>query len=68
MKNSTHHGVYLKLHQVNDKDIIERLDEQKNKQGYIKRLIREDVAFENFASEAFKKEGDENGNQSEGET
>lgn len=54
MKNNTHHGVYLKLHQVNDKDIIERLDEQKNKQGYIKRLIREDVAFEKFAEEAFK--------------
>jgi len=68
MKNSTHHGVYLKLHQVSDKDIIERLNDQKNKQGYIKRLIREDVAFENFVSEAFKKEGEDNGNQQEGET
>ena len=66
MKNNTHHGVYLKLHQVNDKDIIERLDEQKNKQGYIKRLIREDTAFEHFCDEAFK-EG-ENGNEQEGKT
>lgn len=62
MKNNTHHGVYLKLHQVNDKDIIERLNDQKNKQGYIKRIIREDVAFENFANEVFKKGDDENGN------
>lgn len=68
MKNNTHHGVYLKLHQVNDKDIIERLDKQSNKQGYIKRLIREDVAFENFAEEAFKKEGGDNGSEQEGKT
>lgn len=67
MKNNTHHGVYLKLHQVNDKDIIERLNDQKNKQGYIKRLIREDTAFEHFCDDAFKKEGEENGNQQEGE-
>ena len=60
MKNNTHHGIYLKLHKVNDKDIIERLDKQSNKQGYIKRLIREDVAFEHFCYEAFKE--DENGN------
>lgn len=66
MKNNTHHGVYLKLHQVNDKDIIERLDEQKNKQGYIKRLIREDAAFEHFCNEAFK-EGN-NGNEQERKT
>lgn len=66
MKNNTHHGVYLKLHQVNDKDIIERLDEQKNKQGYIKRLIREDTAFEHFCDEAFKEEN--NGNKQEGKT
>lgn len=54
MKNNIHHGVYLKLHQVNDKDIIDRLDKQSNKQGYIKRLIREDTAFEHFCNEAFK--------------
>lgn len=66
MKKTTHHGVYLKLHQVNDQDIIERLDEQKNKQGYIKRLIREDTAFEHFCDEAFKEV--ENGNEQEGKT
>ena len=66
MKNSTHHGVYLKLHQVNDQDIIKRLDERPNKQGYIKRLIREDIAFEHFCDEAFK-EGN-NGNEQEGKT
>lgn len=66
MKNNTHHGVYLKFHQVNDKDIIERLDEQANKQGYIKRLIREDTAFEHFCNEAFKEV--ENGNKQEGKT
>ena len=66
MKNNTHHGVYLKLHQVNDKDIIDRLDKQSNKQGYIKRLIREDVAFEHICDEAFKEV--ENGNEQEGKT
>ena len=66
MKNNMHHGVYLKLHQVNDKDIIKRLGEQKNKQGYIKRLIREDTAFEHFCDEAFKEV--ENGNEQEGKT
>ena len=66
MKNNIHHGVYLKLHQVNDKDIIERLDNQSNKQGYIKRLIREDTAFEHFCNEAFKEV--ENGNEQEGKT
>ena len=30
---------YLKLHKVNDKDIIEAID-PKNKQGSIKKLIR----------------------------
>lgn len=66
MRNSTHHGVYLKLHQVNDKDIIERLDKQSNKQGYIKRLIREDTAFEHFCDEAFKESN--NVNKQEGKT
>lgn len=48
MKNTKHVGVYLKLNEVNDKDIIDRLDqvrkEMKNtKQGYIKDLIRTDI-------------------------
>ena len=40
MKN--HEPVYIKLHKINDADIIERLKEIKNKQGYIKDLIRAD--------------------------
>ena len=33
----------LILHTVNDADIIEMLDSQDNKQGYIKALIRADL-------------------------
>lgn len=39
-------GLYLKLCLNTDKDILDRLDEMKGsegKQGYIKRLIREDI-------------------------
>lgn len=48
MKQAKHVGIYLKLNEVNDKDIIDRLDqvrkEMKNtKQGYIKDLIRTDI-------------------------
>ena len=32
--------LYLAFHKENDKDIIETLDEQENKQGFIKTLIR----------------------------
>ncbi len=35
--------VKLKLNLKTDSDIIERLDEVGNIQGYIKRLIREDI-------------------------
>ena len=35
---------HLKLHLVNDDDIIKKLTEQDSMQGYIKRLIREDIA------------------------
>lgn len=35
---------HLWMHSIKDADIIHRLDEQDNKQGYIKRLIREDIA------------------------
>ena len=34
----------LKLNTNTDKDVIERLSEQESMQGYIKRLIREDIA------------------------
>lgn len=35
--------IKLKLHKVNDADIIEKLKSVDNKQGYIKQLIREDA-------------------------
>ena len=35
--------VHLKLNLMTVADIIERLDKQENVQGYIKRLIREDM-------------------------
>lgn len=43
MKN--HEAVYIKLHKEHDKDIIERLGELRNKQGYIKSLIRSDIIY-----------------------
>ncbi len=36
--------VHLKLNRNTDKDVLEKLDEVQSKQGYIKRLIREDLA------------------------
>lgn len=35
--------VKLKLSKTTDTDIIERLAQEDNKQGYLKRLIREDM-------------------------
>lgn len=35
--------VVIKLHKTNDLDIIARIDEEPSIQGYIKRLIREDI-------------------------
>lgn len=35
----------LKLHEENDRVIISRLDDQENKQDYIKRLIRADAVM-----------------------
>ena len=37
-------GVYLKLNKVTDGDILRKLAEEKNVQGYIKRLIRNDIS------------------------
>ena len=34
---------HLWLHHENDADIIKRLDNVENKQGYIKALIRDDI-------------------------
>ena len=36
--------IKLKLNKVNDADIIAKLDSVSNKQGYIKELIRADIA------------------------
>lgn len=36
--------VKLKLHKTNDRDIIEKLKSKDSKQGYIKQLIRDDIA------------------------
>ena len=36
--------VKLKLHKINDADVIEKLKSVDNKQGYIKELIRADIA------------------------
>lgn len=46
MENN-HIGVYLKLHKVKDNNIIKRLSEVGNKQGYIKELITRDMKGEN---------------------
>lgn len=53
MKSRKFKGMYLKLNQVNDKDVIDRLDEQENKQGYIKGLIRDDISLDGLR-DAFK--------------
>ena len=36
--------IHLKLNDKTDADILARLEEVESKQGYIKRLIREDIA------------------------
>ena len=40
--DKNHTGVYLQLHKVNDRQELQKLQEVKNKQGYIKNLIRSD--------------------------
>lgn len=39
-------GLYIKLHKEKDADIIQKLDNVNSKQGYVKRLIREDIQME----------------------
>lgn len=41
-KNNTRQ-VALQLNKLHDADILEHLDKQSNKQGYIKALIRADI-------------------------
>lgn len=48
MKNRDYKGIYLKLNKVNDVDVIDRLSNQKNTQGYIKDLIRTDIDLDIF--------------------
>ena len=48
MKKAEHIGVYLKLNKEADSDIIQRLDDSGSKQGYIKDLIRTDIALDCF--------------------
>lgn len=40
--------VILKLNRRTDADILRKLDEQPNKQGYIKQLVRADIEFSDF--------------------
>lgn len=37
-------GLYLKLNRATDADILARLESVENKQGYVKSLIRADIA------------------------
>ena len=48
---NNHIGLFIKLHKEHDKKIIERLNEQPNKQGYIKDLILKDY----YIKEQYKK-------------
>ena len=48
MKRTEHTGIYLKLNNAADADIIQRLQHQKNRQGYIKNLIRTDIDLDIF--------------------
>ena len=55
---SNHIGVFIRLHKEHDKKVIERLNEQPNKQGYIKNLILKD----SYIKDQYKnKRGNDNG-------
>lgn len=43
MSGTNHKGIYLQLHIVKDKDILQKLKDVGNKQGYIKNLILDDI-------------------------
>ena len=58
MNKAEFKGLYLKLNTVKDSDIIKRLDDQENKQRYIKDLIRIDTSLDGLRH-AYK--GEENG-------
>lgn len=45
-------GIYLKLNEVSDKPVISKLEQIKNKQGYIKDLINSDpTIYKNYRKE-----------------
>ena len=45
-------GIFLKLNTVSDKPVISRLEQIKNKQGYIKELISKDsLIYKNYRKE-----------------
>ena len=46
MQGNNHKGIYLQLHIVKDKDILQKLKDVGNKQGYIKNLILDDIRKE----------------------
>lgn len=52
MKCRDFKGYYIKLNKGADSDVINRLESMHNKQGYIKHLIRNDIAFEHFMQTA----------------
>ena len=41
MKN--HKGIFINLHEQNDKQILDRLNNVSNKQGYIKAVVKNDA-------------------------
>ena len=45
-------GIFLKLNTVSDRPVISRLEQIKNKQGYIKELITNDsLIYKNYRKE-----------------
>ena len=56
--DKTHCKYYtFKLHLVNDADVINQLEKQESKQGYIKQLIRDDIARTGSAPKTEQEEG-----------
>ena len=45
-------GIFLKLNVISDKPVISKLDQVKNRQGYIKELINKD----SFIYKSYRKE------------
>lgn len=43
--------VMVKFHREHEADLVERMEQQENKAGYLKRLVKEDLERENDAQE-----------------